>query len=128
MNHVFEKTFNELSLDVINAHKSFEFLNIRSFFQIEIIGLNRKTYETRRRVVHLHIENKSEIATHQIYLKVDNLNVDDFFDLYRMSKLLNIFKYKLWKESFFDLYFTFLSSAVSLGARRPLRPTEGEGY
>lgn len=96
-------------------------------FQIEIIGLNSRTYETRRRVIHLNVQKKPDPATHQVHLKIDNLNVDDFFDMHRMGRLLKIFKHKLWKESFFDLYFTFLTSAVSMGARRPLKPTEGEG-
>ncbi|KAK6622424.1 hypothetical protein RUM44_002235 [Polyplax serrata] len=95
--------------------------------EIEIIGLNSRTYETRRRVIHLNVQKKPDPATHQVHLKIDNLNVDDFFDMHRMGRLLKIFKHKLWKESFFDLYFTFLTSAVSMGARRPLKPTEGEG-
>lgn len=96
-------------------------------FQIEIIGLNRRTYETRRRIVHLTVQEKPNPAKFHVHLKIDNLNVEDFFDSYRMSRLLDIFKFKLWKESFSDLYVTFLTSAVTLGARLPLRPTEGEG-
>ena len=85
------------------------------------------TYETRRRVVHLNVEPKPTTATHHVHMKIDNLNVEDFFDSYKMSRLLDIFKFKLWKESFSDLYVTFLTSAVTLGARLPLRPNEGEG-
>ncbi|KAL0276965.1 UNVERIFIED_CONTAM: hypothetical protein PYX00_004412 [Menopon gallinae] len=95
--------------------------------QIEVVGLNKMSYETRRRVLHLNVLEKLHPATRQIHLKIDNVNVDDFFDSYRMNRLLDIFRFKLWKESFADLYCTFLTSAVSLGARLPLRPSEGEG-
>lgn len=95
--------------------------------EIEVVGLNRRTYETRRRVLHLNVEPKPTLATHHVYMKIDNLNVEDFFDNYKISRLLDIFKFKLWKESFSDLYVTFLTSAVTLGARLPLRPNEGEG-
>lgn len=60
-------------------------------------------------------------------MKIDNLNIQDMFDQDRMSKLLNVFRKKLWQESANDLYFTFLASAVQLGARLPLTPNEGEG-
>lgn len=33
---------------------------------------------------------------------------------------------KLWKGAA-DLYITFLASAIELGARLPLKPSEGEG-
>ena len=29
-----------------------------NFFQLEIVGLNRKNYETRRRVVHVDVQEK----------------------------------------------------------------------
>lgn len=89
--------------------------------------MNRRTYETRRRVVHLNVKEKSNPATHHVHLKIDNLNVEDLFDTYRMSRLLDIFRHKLWTESFADLYVTFLTSAVTQGARLPLRPNESEG-
>lgn len=60
-------------------------------------------------------------------MKVDNLNVEDMFDSYRLNRLLDIFRCELWRESEGDLYVTFLASAVHLGARHPLRPNEGEG-
>lgn len=91
------------------------------------MGLNRRTYETRRRVLHLNVEPKQALATRHVHMKIDNLNVEDFFDNYKISRLLDVFKFKLWKESFSDLYVTFLTSAVTLGARLPLRPNEGEG-
>jgi hypothetical protein len=37
-----------------DKNKMVIFLN----FQLEIVGLNRKTYETRRRVVHMNVEEK----------------------------------------------------------------------
>jgi Sarcoglycan alpha/epsilon. len=60
-------------------------------------------------------------------MKIDNLNVEDMFDSYRLNRLLDVFRRELWHESKNDLYVTFLASAVHLGARHPLRPNEGEG-
>jgi hypothetical protein len=66
-------------------------------------------------------------ATHEVQMKIDNLNVEDMFDSYRLNRLLDVFRCELWHESESDLYVTFLASAVHLGARHPLRPNEGEG-
>ncbi|XP_069699412.1 alpha-sarcoglycan isoform X3 [Periplaneta americana] len=95
--------------------------------ELEIVGLNRKNYETRRRVVYMNIEEKPDPAKHEVQLKIDNLNVEDMFDSYRLNRLLDVFRCQLWRESEDDLYVTFLASAVHLGARHPLRPNEGEG-
>ncbi|XP_043601020.1 uncharacterized protein LOC122575725 isoform X7 [Bombus pyrosoma] len=40
--------------------------------------------------------------------------------------ILFIYRKRLWKNAM-DLYVTFLASAVELGARLPLKPSEGEG-
>lgn len=61
-------------------------------------------------------------------MKIDNLNVEDMFDVQTMDNLKNVMKNQLWKESQNDLYLTFLASAVDLGARKPLNPEEGEGF
>lgn len=66
-------------------------------------------------------------AKYEVQLKIDNLNVEDMFDSERQERLLEIFRRKLWPDSSDDIYLTFLASAVQLGARLPLRPTEGEG-
>lgn len=66
-------------------------------------------------------------AKYEVQMKVDNLNVEDMFDSYRLNRLLDVFRCELWHESKGDLYVTFLASAVHLGARHPLRPNEGEG-
>lgn len=66
-------------------------------------------------------------AKHEVQMKIDNLNVEDMFDSYRLNRLLDVFRCELWSKSESDLYVTFLASAVHLGARHPLRPNEGEG-
>lgn len=68
-----------------------------------------------------------EPAQYEVQLKIHNLNVEDLFEEHRQKRLLDIFKENLWKESAEDLHVTMLVSAVQLGARLPLRPTEGEG-
>ncbi|XP_059490687.1 alpha-sarcoglycan isoform X2 [Neocloeon triangulifer] len=95
--------------------------------EIEIVALNKETYETRRRVVPLFVKQKQSPAQYEVQLKIHNLNVEDLFEAHRQNRLLDIFKQKLWTASADDLHITMLASAVQLGARLPLRPTEGEG-
>lgn len=94
---------------------------------IEVIGLNRQDYETRRVLLTLTIEPKENMASHEVELKIDNLNVEDLLDEHRMTRLKDILRAKLWTESSKDLYPTFLASAIDLGARLPLKPSDGEG-
>ena len=98
-----------------------------SHVTLEIIALNRHTYETRRLVLPIFINEKLNPAKFEVQLKIDNLNVDDMFDVERMERLKDVFRKQLWKDSEQDLYVTFLASAVDLGARLPLNPKEGEG-
>ncbi|XP_012266533.1 epsilon-sarcoglycan isoform X2 [Athalia rosae] len=95
-------------------------------FQLEVIGLNKFTYETRYRIMDMNVKKKKNPAKNEVELKIDNLNVDDMFNSNRTQKLLDIFKNELWKDAS-DLYFTFLASAIEMGARLPLRPGEAEG-
>ncbi|KAF4530480.1 hypothetical protein B566_EDAN014682 [Ephemera danica] len=95
--------------------------------ELEIIGLNKESYETRRRVVPMNIEEKPDAARFEVQLKIHNLNVEDLFDTQRLSRLLDVFRSRLWPGSRDDLHVTMLASAVRLGARLPLRPTEREG-
>nr|XP_023022553.1 epsilon-sarcoglycan isoform X1 [Leptinotarsa decemlineata] len=94
---------------------------------IEVIALNKKNYETRVENLNIIITEKLNPAKYEVHLKIDNLNVEDFFIVDRMEALKDIFRKQLWKDSAFDLYVTFLSTAVELGARKPLDPSEGEG-
>lgn len=95
---------------------------------LEIVALNRKNYETRRITMPIYITEKLNPAKYEVQLKIDNLNVDDMFDVERMDRLMDVFRKRLWKDSQDDLYITFLASAIQLGARLPLNPNEGEGY
>ncbi|KAG7297332.1 hypothetical protein JYU34_019303 [Plutella xylostella] len=99
----------------------------KSPITLEVIGLNRQDYETRRLLLTLKIHSKEKKALHEVELKIDNLNVEDLLDEHRMTRLKEIFRSKLWIESSQDLYATFLASAIAMGARLPLRPNEGEG-
>ncbi|XP_017892583.1 alpha-sarcoglycan isoform X2 [Ceratina calcarata] len=98
----------------------------QKYFQLEIVGLNRHTYETRYKVLDMTVLEKENLTKYEVHLKIDNLNVEDMFDRNRTEKLLDIFRRRLWREAT-DLYITFLASAVELGARLPLKPSEGEG-
>ncbi|KAG5884853.1 hypothetical protein JTB14_036088 [Gonioctena quinquepunctata] len=94
---------------------------------IEVIALNKKNYETRVENLNVVISEKLNPAKYEVHLKIDNLNVDDLFEEERMEALKDIFRKELWKDSAIDLYVTFLSTAVELGARKPLDPSDGEG-
>uniref|UniRef100_A0A182XZD7 Dystroglycan-type cadherin-like domain-containing protein n=1 Tax=Anopheles stephensi TaxID=30069 RepID=A0A182XZD7_ANOST len=93
---------------------------------IEIIALNRLTYETKRLVLILAVHRKQP-AKHIIQMKIDNLNWVHMMDPGRIENLKNIFRNDLWPESRADLHVIFMDSAVKLGARLPLRPQQREG-
>ncbi|XP_053676660.1 alpha-sarcoglycan [Anopheles nili] len=93
---------------------------------IEIIALNRLTYETKRLVLILVVRRKQP-AKHVIQMKIDNLNWVHMMDPGRIENLKNIFRNDLWPESRSDLHIIFMDSAVKLGARLPLRPQQREG-
>ncbi|XP_003708578.1 sarcoglycan alpha isoform X2 [Megachile rotundata] len=98
----------------------------QKYFQLEIVGLNKHTYETRYKVLDMNVLDKENLTKYEVHLKIDNLNVEDMFNRNRTEQLLDIFRKKLWKEAT-DIYATFLASAIELGARLPLKPSEGEG-
>lgn len=100
--------------------------NLKSI-NLDIVGLNRKNYETKMYTLTIHINEKLNPARNEVQLKIDNVNVEDLFDVEKMDRLKDIFRKQLWKNSQDDLYLTFLASAVQMGARLPANPTEGEG-
>ncbi|XP_008546086.1 alpha-sarcoglycan isoform X1 [Microplitis demolitor] len=95
-------------------------------FKLEIAGLNKKTYETKYKVININVKEKKNLTTYEVYLKIDNLNIEQTFDNYRMERLLNVFRTELWTKAK-DLHITYLASAVEEGARLPLNPMEPEG-
>ncbi|CAI6368956.1 unnamed protein product [Macrosiphum euphorbiae] len=94
---------------------------------LDIIGLNKKTYQVETRVMQLNIFEKSEYATNEVRFKINNLNVEDMFHEERIQYLLDIFRQNLWLGSKPNLYVTFLASASDLGQRLPLDPNDTEG-
>ncbi|CAH1170470.1 unnamed protein product [Phaedon cochleariae] len=94
---------------------------------LEVIALNKNNYETRVENLNIIISEKLNPARFEVHIKINNLNVEDMFDVERMEALKDVFRKQLWKDSEDDLYVTFLSSALELGARKPLDPTDGEG-
>lgn len=95
--------------------------------QLGVVALNRRNYETRHEQLTIHISEKLNPAKYEVHMKIDNLNVQDMFDIQKMDDLKDIFRKNLWKESQNDIYVTLLVSAVKLGARKPLNPQEAEG-
>ncbi|XP_026814739.1 epsilon-sarcoglycan [Rhopalosiphum maidis] len=94
---------------------------------LDIIGLNKKTYQVETQVIQLNIFEKSEYATNEVRFKINNLNVEDMFNEERIPYLLDIFRQYLWVGSKQNLYVTFLASASDLGQRLPLDPNDTEG-
>lgn len=104
----------------------------------------------------MNVLEKENLTKYEVHLKIDNLNVEDMFNRNKTNELLDIFRFvdkfqgkrfpmsyivldqafpffsvftyrkRLWKDAV-NLYVTFLASAVELGARLPLKPSEGEG-
>lgn len=95
-------------------------------FDIEIVGLNKQTYETRRVIVSFDIVDNKIPAT-RIEMKITNLNWVHLTDLGRVENLKGIFTNDLWPESLPDLNIIFMESAVRLGSRIPLKPQNREG-
>ncbi|KAJ8686767.1 hypothetical protein QAD02_022561 [Eretmocerus hayati] len=90
-------------------------------FKLEIIALNKKTYETRDKVLEVIVTENDSVSKYQIQLKVNNWNVEDMFDRNRTETLFEVFRKNIWKNAT-DLQLTFLASADELGARNPLKP------
>ena len=93
---------------------------------IEIVGLNKRNYETRRIIIPIEFIEKAP-PLNRIEMKITNLNWVHLTDLGRVKNLKGIFIDDLWAESESDLSIVEMESAVKLGARLPLRPQNREG-
>lgn len=60
---------------------------------MEIVGLNKHTYETRYKVLDMNVLEKENLTKYEVHLKIDNLNVEDMFDRNRTEVLLDIFRF-----------------------------------
>lgn len=92
---------------------------------IEIVALNRQTFETRVHTMSLEIVKK-EAARNVVHMKIDNLDWVNLMDPGRIENLKNIFR-TLWPESAANLNLIFLESAIKMGARLPASPQLKEG-
>lgn len=93
---------------------------------LDIIALNKKTYETKAVVLDIWINSKLP-APNEIQLKIHNFNLIQLLEPAQITNLMNIFKYDLWTESHKSLRVSFIDSAVNLGGRVPLTPKDKEG-
>ncbi|XP_037920171.1 epsilon-sarcoglycan isoform X2 [Hermetia illucens] len=94
--------------------------------RIEIVALNKQSYETRRKTLTIIIANKVP-AANLVQMKIDNLDWVHLMDPGRVENLKNIFRKDLWPSSDLDLHLVFMESAVKMGGRVPLRPQQREG-
>lgn len=93
---------------------------------IEIVGLNKQNYETRRIVIPIEIIAKAP-PINRVEMNITNLNWVHLTDLGRVRNLKGIFTDELWQESADDLSIIFMESAIKFGARLPLKPQNREG-
>lgn len=121
MNFQFSK---ERNLGYIYGSPTSDYTNKK--FEIEIVGLNKQTYETRRVIIPFEISGKAPPAN-KIEMKITNLNWVHLTDLGRVENLKGIFINDLWPESAADLNIIFMESAIRLGSRVPLKPQNREG-
>lgn len=61
--------------------------------QLEIVGLDKHTYETRYKVLDINVLEKENRTKYEAHLKIDNLNVEDMLDRNRTEALLDIFRF-----------------------------------
>lgn len=111
----------ERSLGYIYGSPTSSYANKK--FEIEIVGLNKQTYETRVIIVPFEITSQAAPAS-KIEMKITNLNWIHLTDLGRVVDLKGIFTDDLWPESVKDLNIIFMESAIRLGSRVPLNPKE----
>lgn len=121
MNFQFSK---ERNLGYIYGSPTSDYANRK--FDIEIVGLNKQTYETRLIIIPFEIVSKAP-PTSKIEMKITNLNWVHLTDLGRVENLKGIFTNDLWPESVVDLNIIFMESAIRLGSRVPLKPQNQEG-
>lgn len=97
--------------------------------EIEIIALNKQTFETRVQKMKLSIEKRRKnVVNNVLQMKIDNQDwVNFLMDPGRIEDLKNIFRNDLWPESEKDLNVVFLDAAVNLGGRLPASPQLKEG-
>lgn len=94
--------------------------------QIEIVALNKHTYETSQKILNLKIESRQNLAQHEVEMKFLNVNVEDMFRSDKLQRLIELFKSDLWRESK-EIYVTKVVSSLDVGGRLPLNPREKEG-
>lgn len=93
---------------------------------IQIIALNKTSYDTYRKVMKLNVQRRKSQAQYEVEMKFLNLNVEDMFQGDRLSRLVELFRSDLWEES--DVtYVTMVVSSLDVGGRLPLNPKEKEG-
>lgn len=54
--------------------------------------MNKKTYDTRYKVLNMNVQQNENSTKYEVYLKIDNLRIEDTFNLTTMEKLLDVFR------------------------------------
>ena len=77
--------------------------------------------------VTVNVQRSHQHQNFGVRLKIDNLNLEDVFDKQRTDRILNLFRSRFWENASEDPHLTFVDSAINLGGRRPLKPTNKDG-
>jgi alpha-sarcoglycan len=93
-------------------------------FEIEVVGVNKKTYETRVAIIKFKVSKNLE-PVNRVELKIANMNWYEVIET--KEDLKRVFTDGLWNESRRDLTMTFMQSAVKMGSRYPIKPHSHEG-
>jgi len=94
---------------------------------LQVVATNRETFSTAVLTIKIKVIKKFSPSRNQVQMKIDNLNIEDIFDLHRRERLENLFKSRFWLESYVDLHLTYADSVLELGGRRPLKPSHKDG-
>lgn len=96
-------------------------------YRLQIVATDRDTFETGNLFVTVNVQRSHQHQNFGVRLKIDNLNLEDVFDKQRTDRILNLFRSRFWENAAEDLHLTFVDSAINLGGRRPLKPTNKDG-
>ncbi|XP_037073528.1 LOW QUALITY PROTEIN: epsilon-sarcoglycan-like [Pollicipes pollicipes] len=90
-------------------------------FQLEVIVTNLSTYETSRREVFVVVLENEDPPTHEVQLKINNMNPVDLFFGSNMDRLHEIFREVLWPQGGADLLLRLASRAAFSAPLRHLQ-------
>ncbi|XP_027195000.1 sarcoglycan alpha [Dermatophagoides pteronyssinus] len=97
---------------------------------IDLVILNRVTFNTTSYRLKYRILNRNEIFKFQVEMKFFDMDIEDFFNGGMMITVQDIFANRLWQNSnnsaADSVYITQVARPIDVGGRFPLDPNEKE--